>query len=294
MLKSLLVLFSLVTCGIASDTFQRRDILIDDFEKGYEKWTVKGSAFGNTPATIETSPAKQMDLLKPQGKGFVNSYKDGLDEATGSMLSKKFIAQRDFITLYVYGGDFKGESCVNLIIDGKIVASLLGENENHFKKQLFDLRKYQGKAFQLEIVDNNKKSWGVIGVDHILMTDDADGLLALDKAVSLFDGKTLKGWKVINAKDKDLWSVDDGVIKGKSITEKLTILRTEKEFQNFEFSCLFKLDESDSNSSNLGILYRAYGRDYVIGYQAGLSSDRLGNINDENRRGLLNKPSLKR
>ena len=283
-----IILLSLASFVYSEQAYQRRDILIDDFEKGYEKWTINGDAFGKKPATVATSPEGQ-DIKNFQGKSFVNTFSQGRDRAKGTMLSQKFTAERDFITLWIFGGDFKSESCVNLLIDGKIVASKYGEKSNVFMKRLFDLRKYQGQKFQLEIVDRNTKAWGVIGVDHIVMTDDPDGLLALDKSVSLFDGESLKGWDLVNKKQGDLWLVKDGILQVKGSKEQ-SVLRTEKNYENFEFSCLFK---QKGNISNLGVLYRAYGRDYVLGYQAGLSLDRLGNIIDLNRRDLLKKAELK-
>lgn len=57
---------------------------------------------------------------------------------------------------------------------------------------------------------------------------------------SLFDGKTLTGWKVRGA---DVWTAADGVLTGTSNEKKQgSILWTEKEYTDFVFSCEFRFE----------------------------------------------------
>ncbi len=112
------------------------------------------------------------------------------------------------------------------------------------------------------------------------------------RAVSLFDGKTLKGWKTVNPADMVLWTVVDSVItcsnNGKKI-EANTYLYTEKEYSDFEFRCLFRLSgDSSTGLINSGIQYRSKVNNKIIaGYQADIGNGYWGDIYDEHRRGKL-------
>ena len=117
------------------------------------------------------------------------------------------------------------------------------------------------------------------------------------KAVSLFDGETLKGWKTVKKSNLAKWSVIDGVITcgdGKKKILQNTYLCTEKEYEDFEFRCLFRLSgDHKSGFINAGIQYRSllkHGK--IIGYQADIGKGYWGNIWDEHRRGNLAKGDM--
>ena len=115
------------------------------------------------------------------------------------------------------------------------------------------------------------------------------------ETISLFDGKTLTGWKVVDAKQQGWWSVKDGSITcgdGKSGLAKNTFLATEKEFGDFEFRCLFKITgDHKTGLINSGIQYRSVINNKISGYQADIGKNYWGGIYDENRR---NKGLIKR
>lgn len=101
------------------------------------------------------------------------------------------------------------------------------------------------------------------------------GLLLQADTITLFDGETLDGWEG----DKRFWSVQDGVITGKS-TEAIPCKATtylvykKQEFANFELTLSFRFL---TESANGGILYRAQWPDktkYLLqGYQADMATD---------------------
>lgn len=112
------------------------------------------------------------------------------------------------------------------------------------------------------------------------------------KSISLFDGKSLAGWKTVNPADQSLWSVTDSVITcgdGVNKIKSNTYLQTEKEYGDFEFRCLFRLS-GDHNTGliNSGIQYRSkVVNGEIIGYQADIGNGYWGDIYDEHRRGKL-------
>ncbi len=112
------------------------------------------------------------------------------------------------------------------------------------------------------------------------------------KSISLFDGKTLKGWKTVDPADRDLWYVKDSVIvcgDGISKIKNNTYLQTEKEFEDFEFRCLFRLSgDPETGMINSGIQYRSnVVNGLIVGYQADIGNGYWGDIYDEHRRGKL-------
>lgn len=113
------------------------------------------------------------------------------------------------------------------------------------------------------------------------------------KTISLFDGKTLNGWKKVGGTGK--YKVEDGCIVGYGKNVKgNTFLRTEKNYGDFELTFEFKFDNLDGNS---GLMFRAAqkpsknGNGRVFGYQCegdnGKKRAWTAGLYDEARRGWL-------
>lgn len=106
-----------------------------------------------------------------------------------------------------------------------------------------------------------------------------------DDFVSLFDGKSLKGWHG----DKRLWKVQDGVIVGTSdgSLKSNTFLISDHSYENFVLKISFQLE-----GNNSGVQFRSselddYG---VRGYQADIAPEYWGLLYEEKGRGILQKP----
>ncbi len=167
----------------ASSAQNSRDILFEDFESGtYRNWTITGTAFGDKPQTQQTIGNYQGDV-GAKGKWFVNSHnirKIGNDVGkgdahTGTLTSKTFTIERDHVTFLIGGGAHKDQTCVNLLVDGKVVRTATGGNDNRMSPASFDVRDLKGKKAQLQIVDNHAGGWGNIGFDHVVFTNDPAG-----------------------------------------------------------------------------------------------------------------------
>lgn len=115
------------------------------------------------------------------------------------------------------------------------------------------------------------------------------------EAVSLFDGKTLEGWKPAKEANAKYWKVVDGVIIGDHDGRKVptnTYLITEKEYGDFELRCKFRISgDHKTGLINSGIQYRSFISDKgkMTGYQADIGKGYWGDIYDEHRRGKLAK-----
>jgi uncharacterized protein (DUF608 family) len=156
----------------------RPDFLFEDWNREtYEGWAVEGNSFGNGPVLKSKILTYQGDVGGDTVR-VVNSHASApgkntveRDNALGKLTSRRFTIERNFICLWVGGGDYKAATCVNLVINGKVVCSVTGPKNNKMISQSFDVRKYQAKEAVLEILDSQQGAWGNIGVGRIWFSD---------------------------------------------------------------------------------------------------------------------------
>jgi uncharacterized protein (DUF608 family) len=160
----------------------RPDIVFEDFNGGtYKNWKVRGRAFGKTPSTIDTNPRAAWDrpvLARTMlGKYMADSFHNGGnvtingDSATGSLISPLFTITRPFINVHLAGGDHPGETCVNLVVNGKVVRTMTGENSDSLTWQSWDVQTLVGQQAHIELVDRATGEWGHIEVDRIVLSE---------------------------------------------------------------------------------------------------------------------------
>ena len=120
--------------------------------------------------------------------------------------------------------------------------------------------------------------------------------------ISLFDGKTLNGWKVVGGENK--FVVENGVIKGEGVPSTCginTFLMADKEYGDFDFKVEFLCENANSGVQFRSAMREKYdpkwdwnpfkeGLHKVYGYQAEITPDgaNAGRIYDEERRGYRN------
>lgn len=152
-------------------------VLFEDFEgRSYGAWQVQGNCFGDGPAR-GTLP-KQNPVDGFNNRGLVNTYWRGSnasenpDDTVGTLTSPVFTIEKNFINFLVGGGEYKGETCVNLVVDGKVVRTAEGKNSEHLDWCAWDVKEFKGKAATIVIVDSRKGHFGHINVDMIQFDDN--------------------------------------------------------------------------------------------------------------------------
>ena len=128
------------------------EIVFEDFENGYGKWKVEGTAFGSA-AAAGTLPG-QNPVTGYQGKHLANSFVGG-DDATGRLISRPFTIERKHIHFLIGGGSHPTTQ-LRLLVDGKVVREASGKNDEHLSAESWDVRDLAGKKAHLEIVDEQK------------------------------------------------------------------------------------------------------------------------------------------
>jgi non-lysosomal glucosylceramidase len=160
------------------DTPKSPDITFEDFEReGYAPWTTTGTAFGSGPVTQAQVPEYQGDL-NIHGRRAVNTHAaapasevGARDAARGTLPSPPFQIERRFINCLIGGGAHNGKTCVNVVVDGKVIASITGANANRMEPHSIDVRRWAGRTARIVIVDDESGGWGNIGVDNIVFSD---------------------------------------------------------------------------------------------------------------------------
>jgi non-lysosomal glucosylceramidase len=140
-----------------------------DFESGsYGEWKKTGTAFGDRPAR-GTLPHQQK-VSGYGGQYLVNTFFGG-DDSTGTLTSPEFTIRRPYITFKIGGGNFPGKTCINLLIDGKVVRTATGRNDERLLPDYWEVSELEGKKALIEIVDRQKGGWGHINIDDIQFAD---------------------------------------------------------------------------------------------------------------------------
>ncbi len=209
------------------------DILVADFEgDDYGKWTTEGKAFGDKP--VKGTLKGQMNVSGFKGKGLVNSFNGG-DASTGKLTSPKIKIERDFINFLIGGGGHEGKTCINLLVEGKVVRTAAGPNtESGGSEELapasWNVKDLKGKQVVIQIVDDHTGGWGHINIDHIVQSDtqaakivefvDQKREINITKKYLLFpiddkakpvrmtisvDGKLIHDFDINLAHDKPIW-----------------------------------------------------------------------------------------
>ncbi|HXU76687.1 MAG TPA: 2,6-beta-D-fructofuranosidase, partial [Methylomirabilota bacterium] len=246
--KFIVTCWTIVGLGVGAARAQRPDIVIADFEAPtYGDWSVTGTAFGSGPA--QGTLPNQMPVSGYRGRSLVNSYNGG-DDATGTLSSKPFRIERKFIQFLIGGGGWEGKTCMNLLLDGRVVRTATGPNTQpgsteQLTAQQWDTSELLNQSVTLQIVDQATGTWGHITIDQIVQTDRKlsapvprettlrvrkdylnlpvkDGAPKRRMSVWL-DGKARREFDIELADDKpDWWAFLDATpFKGKTVTLKV-------------------------------------------------------------------------
>lgn len=168
------------------------DLIIDDFEKKRGQWTFEGSAFTGYGGGNYWHPGRfDRGMLRTRGhRGYAmlkswGQHGRNVDGETGRALSPAFKVERNFIRFLLSGGKAPGQTCVNLLVDEKVVRSATGANSNLLQAVAFDVVPFRGKEAQIEVVDRETGPWGHVCIDDLIQCDVSDGArLAKDKPTS--------------------------------------------------------------------------------------------------------------
>ena len=147
----------------------RQTIVFETFEgKDYGKWKVEGDAFGKEPS--HGSQPGESPASGFEGKGFASSFTGG-DAPQGALVSPAFTISRRYINFLIGGGKNADATCINLVVDGKVVRTSVGRNSDVLAWRSWLVEEWEGKEAQIVIVDRMSFGWGHIEIDQIEFAD---------------------------------------------------------------------------------------------------------------------------
>lgn len=142
-----------------------------DFESGsYDGWTLEGDCWGAGPASEQTFAGR---ITGFQGRRFLCTLHPRLGaNAVGRAISKEFRIERPFIDFLIGGGQYPGQACLNLLVDGKIVCTATGADSPELHPAGWDVSAWIGKTAHFEVIDSTKATArGYVMVDALRLTD---------------------------------------------------------------------------------------------------------------------------
>ncbi len=143
----------------------------EDFENGtYFNWTLEGNCRQHGPASDSWYYGK---ITRFEGNYFACTFdqKEGV-YATGKAVSREFEIGCKYIYFRIGGGNHPQETCLNLVIDGRIAATSTGDNTSELRAKRWNVGIYAGRKAHLEIVDSStSKEKGYIMVDSIVFKE---------------------------------------------------------------------------------------------------------------------------
>ncbi len=128
-----------------------------------------------------------------EGKRLVNSFLGG-DDSLGTLTSGEFKLDHDYIAFLIGGGGYAGKTCVNLLVEGRVVRTATGPNtqpggSEALEKSGWDVRDLAGRTARLQIVDDATGGWGHINLDQIVFTDTRPAIEQVGPARELVAAK---------------------------------------------------------------------------------------------------------
>ena len=165
----------------------RPDFVFENWSSGtYHGWTSSGTAFGTAPRKVKDLPS-YMGNVNAGTEYVVNSHNTrsgedvgGGDSHIGRLTSQEFSISRNYIQVRIGGGGHLGKTCVNLLVDSKIVASVTGRNNNAMAWESMNVAAFQGKKARLEVVDDVSGPWGNISLGEVIFSDNPGPQVALE------------------------------------------------------------------------------------------------------------------
>ncbi|WP_035840194.1 glycoside hydrolase family 32 protein [Kitasatospora azatica] len=186
-------------------------------------WTTTGTAFGTGPAQ-GTLPGQQQ-VSGYLGHGLVNSYLSG-DSSTGTLTSPTFTIDKKYLDFLIGGGDHPASSdaptAVELVVDGKVVRSATGTDNEALNWASWDLSALQGKQAQIKVVDDDTGGWGHLNLDQVVLSDTQAQPRSTETGVNLLvDGKMVQSATGSDSENLDWASFNTSAYQGKPVQIQL-------------------------------------------------------------------------
>jgi len=97
------------------------------------------------------------------------------DNHVSELVTPPFEVKLDYLTFLLSGGNMPDEACINLLVDGEVVRTATGRNNDLLEWVAFDMKEFLGKEAQVQVLDTSTAAFGYITVDCICQSPDPKG-----------------------------------------------------------------------------------------------------------------------
>jgi fructan beta-fructosidase len=177
-------------------------------------WTATGGLVNQPVAT--GAIGGQQPVAGFEGKGLIDTFVNGSDQAQGTLTSPVFTITQAYINFLIGGGNnpYPGPNptAVLLLVDGQVVDSATGQDEELLNWVSWNVTQYIGQKAQIEIVDQSSGGWGHINADEFLAAASPAHPLSNETTVNLVvGGNTVRSAAGMNSENLSwtAWNVGD-------------------------------------------------------------------------------------
>lgn len=164
-----------------------------------------GQAFTGMPC--KGTASGQQPVSGFVGKQLLNSFDKGGDGLTGIIQSPEFNIGKRYLKFLVGGGSQADRTSVNLVVDGKIVETAVGNQTETLSETVWDLKPYQGKKAFVKVIDLDVYPWGHILADLFVLTDnrneDIYNLSSTSTLLADFESNSWGDWQVVDSSEEE-------------------------------------------------------------------------------------------
>lgn len=164
-----------------------------------------GQAFTGMPC--KGTASGQQPVSGFVGKQLLNSFDRGGDGLTGIIQSPEFNIGKRYLKFLVGGGCQADRTSVNLVVDGKIVETAVGNQTETLSETVWDLKPYQGKKAFVKVIDLDVYPWGHILADQFVLTDnrneDIYNLSSTSTLLADFESNSWGDWQVVDSSEEE-------------------------------------------------------------------------------------------
>ena len=137
----------------------------------YGDWKATGTAFQKGPASGDL--LSQLEIENAGGAPVASSEIEG-DRPMGTLTSPDFTISRKYLSFRIGGGNYEIHTCLNLLINGKVVRSATGWKSDRLVPMSWDVSHWTGQTAQVQLVDEADGDWGHLNVANIVQTDQPE------------------------------------------------------------------------------------------------------------------------
>ena len=94
------------------------------------------------------------------------------DTHVSNLIIPSFKIKLNYITFLISGGYAPNEACLNLLVNGKVMRSATGRNNDKVQWVAFDVKDLIGKSAQIQVLDTSTKPFAHITVDCVCQSPD--------------------------------------------------------------------------------------------------------------------------